>query len=275
METKSWITFSGRFNYRAGAGCTAHIHPKDYQIQLVCGGAGSMRINNNTFQIKEGDVVFTTKGSSHEFISDAKKGMRTLEVKFDSNDDELLNNIPMISKDKNGKLFNLLSILVLEGQKMEYLYKRICNIKLEEILLTLARLAKNKDTYLESVQENTDLNMDIVNSTAMEGIDTFIYNNIDRNFSLSELSKACGYNQDYLYRVIKKEKGITLIQYVNKIRFQEAKRLIYQTKLSISEIAWNLGFESLPYFSRFFKKYAGIAPYEFCLQIRSSIRTDY
>ena len=92
---------------------------------------------------------------------------------------------------------------------------------------------------------------------------------------MSELAKGCGYNQDFLYRMIKKETGLTAIQFVNKVKYDQARKLIQHTELSLSEIAWNLGFGSLQYFSRFFREHAGISPSDYMSKVRNTVRIDY
>ncbi len=52
-------------------------------------------------------------------------------------------------------------------------------------------------------------------------------------------------------------------QLINERQLLEAKRLLYWANWSIKEIAWQLGFTSEPYFSRFFKKHTGYTPSQF------------
>lgn len=53
------------------------------------------------------------------------------------------------------------------------------------------------------------------------------------------------------------------------------RKLIQHTELSLSEIAWNLGFDTLQYFSKFFKEHAEISPSEYLEKTRHKVRTDY
>ncbi len=266
------ITFSGRFNYKAGTGCTLHAHDKDFQVQLIYGGSAKMRMNDKTFHIEENDVVFLKKGCMHSFI--AETTLKTVELKFDTDNIESLNLVKTVFKDKNGQLFNILSNIVIEGQRRNFMYKEVCNALLQQALIYMIRTCQDQTAGV-FINEEKPSDSILGGTTAMEAIDDWIYQNLDKNFTLKELSLGCGYNQDYLYRVIRKTKDMTLIQYVNKLKFEEAKRLISHSDLSISEISWNLGFESLAYFSRFFKKFANMSPTEYSTKVRNAIRTDY
>lgn len=65
--------------------------------------------------------------------------------------------------------------------------------------------------------------------------------------------------------------GLTAGEQIRGQVIVEAKRLLYNTDLSAKEIAYRLGFEDAPYFSRFFKKYTGQTLLEFREQSRMNM----
>jgi len=67
----------------------------------------------------------------------------------------------------------------------------------------------------------------------------------------------------YLSDLLKQETGKTAIELIHLFLISEAKNLLKGTSLSVSEIAYNLGFENHPYFSRLFKKVVGVSPNSF------------
>jgi len=70
-------------------------------------------------------------------------------------------------------------------------------------------------------------------------------------------------NESYLSRVFKKEKGISLIEYILKKRIEESIRLLDTTDLKVYEIAEKIGFRDSHYFSICFKKLTGVTVKEF------------
>jgi AraC-like DNA-binding protein len=64
----------------------------------------------------------------------------------------------------------------------------------------------------------------------------------------------------YLSDVLKQETGKTALELIHLFLMSEAKNLLTASDTSVSEIAYTLGFENLPYFSRLFKKEVGITP---------------
>ncbi len=83
------------------------------------------------------------------------------------------------------------------------------------------------------------------------------------NYMASQLNLSAKYLSDLL----KQETGKTSLELIHLYVISEAKNLLVEGNKSISEIAYQLGFENPPYFSRLFKKEVGISPKEFKNQI--------
>jgi AraC family transcriptional activator of pobA len=67
----------------------------------------------------------------------------------------------------------------------------------------------------------------------------------------------------YLSDLLKQETGKTVMDLIQIFLVSEAKNLLNEGKLSVNEIAYSLGFENPPYFSRLFKKETGLSPNQF------------
>ena len=67
----------------------------------------------------------------------------------------------------------------------------------------------------------------------------------------------------YLSDLLKQETGKTALELIHLYVISEAKNLLVEGENSISEIAYRLGFENPPYFSRLFKKEVGMSPKEY------------
>ena len=88
---------------------------------------------------------------------------------------------------------------------------------------------------------------------------------VEKNISNSELKSAfvseqCGISEKQLYRIFKKEFGITLSEYIRKIRIEKAATLLRQNYFTISEVAYMVGFSSPSYFSKCFQEHFNMSP---------------
>lgn len=102
-------------------------------------------------------------------------------------------------------------------------------------------------------------------SKAMERIVPVI-EYIDANYTehleLETLSRVLNLNEYYFCRLFKRATGSTVTDYLNFVRICKAEKLL-KTDMSISEISYNVGFSSLSYFNRIFKKYKFCSPTEY------------
>ena len=98
------------------------------------------------------------------------------------------------------------------------------------------------------------------NLTLSDRICRYLSDNIGVPFSSENIEKRFYLSYKYMAHLFKKEKGVTMQQYHNSIRMDEACRLLCSTLMSIGEIADKLGFSDVLYFSRCFRNYTGKSP---------------
>lgn len=96
---------------------------------------------------------------------------------------------------------------------------------------------------------------------ANKEIINFIDNNYNNmNLSLSMISEKYNMAMSSIYKIIKEQTSEGFVDYLNMCRLNKAKQLLEDTRLLISEIAKNVGYQSDNSFIRIFKKYFGITP---------------
>lgn len=82
----------------------------------------------------------------------------------------------------------------------------------------------------------------------------------DQNISLKEAAEMVNLTPNHLCKVFKRVTGKTLIEYTHHLRINEAERLLIERDDPISEIAEEVGFGSVTYFGRVFKKIKNMSP---------------
>jgi AraC-like DNA-binding protein/ligand-binding sensor protein len=103
----------------------------------------------------------------------------------------------------------------------------------------------------------------IRHASALQKAEWFIWKNYTRKISLQEIAKVSGLSAPYFSTVFKNEMGENLSSYLNRLRVEEASRLLTKTKMSISDIAGACGFEDQSWFSKIFKSFTGVSPGRF------------
>lgn len=92
---------------------------------------------------------------------------------------------------------------------------------------------------------------------------SYIDDNYKERITLDELAFLFRTNRSTLCKVFKSNTGKTISEYVGDKKLAVAKKKIAQTDKTLTEIAEELNFESIHYFTRFFKKHLGISPREY------------
>lgn len=258
------INLSARFTYRKGIEMKLHYHTTDYQVQYVTAGSAITMVNGNVFHIHEGDIIFVHQGESHSFLTGGN-GMRTFEIKFCSMDKDIISILDKIPTITPSKIIGtepgiLLDRVIEEGFLQSSGYGTMGNALLEECIVLLMR---SNEPGANRKKPFDEVFLKYNASAPVKAANEFITRHIGQNFTLTDLSKGCGYNQDYLYRVIRKEFNLTLVQYVNQTKLKFAQQMILFSELSLSGIALNLGFDNIQNFSKFFHTYAGVSPSEY------------
>jgi AraC-like DNA-binding protein/ligand-binding sensor protein len=95
----------------------------------------------------------------------------------------------------------------------------------------------------------------------------FIQEHQTEELSLSQVAKAVNMSSYYFCKMFKKVTGINFTDYVARVRIEKSKNLLLNPNLRVSEIAFEVGFQSLTHFNRVFKKILGQSPTDYRAQL--------
>ena len=92
---------------------------------------------------------------------------------------------------------------------------------------------------------------------------SYIQQNFTGKISLKEFGEQFHLSEKYISRYFKEHFHITLSQYITYLRLENAKQLLQDTDLSVTETAMQSGYQNVSYFIRSFKKTYGISPLKY------------
>jgi len=95
----------------------------------------------------------------------------------------------------------------------------------------------------------------------------YIAGHLGDTLSLAQVAKAVNSSTFYLCKLFKKATGLNFTDYVSRTRVESARNLLLNPNLRVSEIAFNVGFQSLTHFNRVFKRIIGESPTEYRSQL--------
>lgn len=235
-----------------------------WEITYVDQGELLTYIDDREFILTQGNFIFYAPNQYHTQKNNAKEPISFLTISFemDFEQEELFLN----------KIFNcshnLKSILekILLEKDYNGLYSPdliICYLK--EFIIELLRELSNQNNLKKlhtSMQANTNNNY--VNLTL-----EYIYQNFNKKITISDIAHMISISESYLSRIFKDVMGVTIIEYINNYRLEKSKEYIKSTELNLTQIAEILGFNSIHYFSKQFKKKYEMSPITYSKSLKN------
>jgi AraC-like DNA-binding protein/ligand-binding sensor protein len=95
----------------------------------------------------------------------------------------------------------------------------------------------------------------------------YIHEHQGDDLSLGEVAHAVNTSTFYFCKMFKKATGLNFTDYLSRVRIEKAKNLLINPNLRVSEIAYEVGFQSLTHFNRVFRKMVGQSPTQYRAQL--------
>ena len=100
-----------------------------------------------------------------------------------------------------------------------------------------------------------------------------LQDNLYGQLTLSDITASLGYGKTYLSTVFKRVYGQSIMEYYEALKLNEAKYLLRDGSLSVSQISDHLGFSSPQYFSKRFSKVVKMSPRQYISSVRETWTT--
>jgi len=220
-----------------------------YTIYTANNGVKGLKIANNKhidFIISD---VMMPEMDGFEFCKHIKKDINTSHIPF------VIISARTETKDKvEAYKLGVDAYLIKPFNKQELLLiiKNLLGKKQKQISF-LSNLLYLRNNHKE-VPDINELDLNLI-----KNIQEFALDN-NKQMSIEELAQHLYTSRSQLHKKVKSLTGMSITNYMNHIRIEKAKDLLKTTQLTISEIAYDVGFVSSNYFSRSFKKTTNTSP---------------
>lgn len=131
---------------------------------------------------------------------------------------------------------------------------------IEEIDLAAVKALEG---YLKAIKQNEKT----TNRQVIDKIKKYIRKNFNKNLTLDDIAASVYLSPYYIARIFKQAQDMTIMDYVTKVRVEEAKKLLRNPRFQIEEIAEKLGYNDASYFSKVFRRNEGMSPSQFRQQV--------
>lgn len=100
-------------------------------------------------------------------------------------------------------------------------------------------------------------------NTIIGQINDYIHRHFGEEIGRNEIAEHFFLTPEYLAKMYKRKTGISLKDYLNEYRIEQAKKLLIKTNYLVSDVAMEVGMDNFSYFSTLFRKYTGLTPNEY------------
>lgn len=129
---------------------------------------------------------------------------------------------------------------------------------LEELLIRLIRRREHPASPLPAPGEDESL----------KRVAAYMEQHLDRPLTLEQICRDNLIGRSQLQKLFHTHTGGGVMDYFGKLKIQAARRMIREGRLNFTQIAARLGFQSVHYFSRRFRKITGMSPSEYARSVR-------
>jgi YesN/AraC family two-component response regulator len=132
-----------------------------------------------------------------------------------------------------------------------------------ERLINSRELLRNKFSPPPPAVDNLPVKQSL-NDKLLKKLDEIVQTRLgDTDLSVDVLCKELGMSRTHLNRKMKELTGESPVSYIRRLRLIKSVRLLKERNLTVSEIAYSVGFSSPSYFSQAFHDYYGVTPKEY------------
>nr|WP_321408583.1 two-component regulator propeller domain-containing protein [uncultured Carboxylicivirga sp.] len=134
------------------------------------------------------------------------------------------------------------------------------------LLLRIQNLVEKQLKVQDHFQKNIDISPSVVEITSLDeklikkAISCVEKNISEARFSVEDLSRELGMSRVYLYKKLMAITGKSPVEFIRIIRLKRGAQLLEKSQLTVAEIAYEVGFNSPRYFSKYFKEEYGMLP---------------
>ena len=242
-----------------------HYHP-EYELVYVEATNGIRHVGQNISSFMESDLVLIGPNIPHlNFDYGLKTEYRQIVVQLKEHFlGDAFNETPELATIQqlfekaylglsfSGNTKQVVAEKLNHMRKLGHFEQLLCLLEIFQILAT-------SDEVIELNEQDTSVKLFLNDKIRMGAIYKYIHSNYNETPDVNKVASGVHLSTAAFCRYFKKQTKMTFTEFVNQYRITQAKTLLLQD-ISISEACYEVGFESLSYFNKLFKKITGENP---------------
>ena len=256
-----------------GSEIADHIQGSD-ELTYAISGKATFYADDAPTEICGGEIHYIKKGMHHRIVTDTNESFRYICIGL--NPKQNYSPIaPYLQKIKeadtlvavdNGKFKRLCELLIDEMYTPDYVQTTMLNTYLTGILLTFFRIL-NGNTSPRRVNKASS-------SFTVYHLMRYIDNKYMSISDIKSVADELSYSEYYLSHLFKEKIGIGIKEYITHKKLSAAADMLAGGMTSINEVTEKIGYSSAHTFRQAFKRYFGVTPTEYTMNMKAETRKD-
>lgn len=252
-----------------------HYH-QEFELSFITEGSGRRIVGDSVESFYPGDLIFIGPRIPHVWLSDTpspeQRSGRTLESVYLLFNQQILpegltglpefrfvNRAVQYSERGmriTGETLNEVSRIMLQ---LPYL----SNLKRLMLFYEIMDIIGRSDSFSFLASADYVKTRFSTTSKRIKHIHEFLMKNYREEVNLRQIAEVAHMAPASACRFFKSSTGLTIFEYLNKIKIEFARQLLLNTDMSVVDISYDCGFNNLSHFNKQFKKFNGSSPTQF------------
>ncbi len=259
---KLFVRVNKRGYYKQGTKCDLHCHD-EIEFLIVYDGEYTVGVDGTEYSVKAGEIAFINSGVPHTTLTPVRAESSLIQFK----------ELDYINSELYAEIKYSKALISAANPPIVILKDSDISASLEEVLEETDKNEPASDFFIKSAIHKTlghlyrkgiltdpsEL-LDMKSIQKVMPVMTYVNEHFDEDISLSQVSEMLNFDESYFCRLFKSATGTTFTEYLNLVRVRKAEKLLKKTSNSILEISEAVGFSSVSYFNRIFKKNRHLSP---------------
>lgn len=241
----------------------------NWELSYVLTGSGTRTIGEHTEPFRSGEIILIPPNIPHVWRftpddTDADGYIANISVYFDTPALESLGILIPELSGVMGRIEQLDHAVSYTGEKLNAIQQLMFSMRgktpvdrvplMMELLIEISDVADSIYAGKRSCLTRTE--------RRLEAVRVYCACNYSRQITLDEISRHVGMNKSAFCTFMRNNTDSSFSEYLNDIRLEKARTMLFNTDHSISGIAVDCGFQNVTYFNRLFKKRFNLTPKE-------------
>ena len=229
-----------------------------YEFEIYIEGEGTLKVNGRDYKIEPHTVSFMRTTDFQEITLKKLAKIRLLQFTSELMPEELRGYfadykgefVKTLNKEDFEKMMRILDLI--ESETLVNPRDALTSESLKHLTHVLLSV------FLRNF--NFEKEGEITSNKTIFPVLNYINEHFRENITVEDIAKEFFLNSNYFCSLFRKETGVKCSDYIRNLRMNHAVRLVTLTKLSITDISAESGYNSISSFLRDFKKQFGISP---------------